>query len=167
MQADDFFCAYQVLTENYNPATHPVLGPSVVCLAFAVELYIKELYHTLKIGPPRGHDGHNILTLFKGLPEKIQHEIFSHGIISSQHPWVVVGNIFSPKRFTSEYGISDAFMDEIAAISSGFTDWRYSYEGKRASHQYNSEFAESFIKALKSVSNKMRVYPVHESSGCK
>ena len=92
MQADDFFKAHEVLTEHFTSAP-PVagIGPSVVCLAFSIELYFKDLYDALKIKPPRGKDGHDILKLFEELPENIQQEIFSHGEIGTQNPWVVFG----------------------------------------------------------------------------
>lgn len=67
MQADDFFNAYRVLRESDEVmmgkleklsgkplvsetafGALPVSTPSVVCLAFALELYIKELYVVLK-----------------------------------------------------------------------------------------------------------------------
>lgn len=128
MQADDFFNAYRVLSESNESAidklsklagkplvsdkafgSFPTMSPSVVCLAFAVELYIKDLYHALKIKPPRGPDGHNILKLYEGLPEQIRQEIFAHNSISG-NPFITRGSVFSSKKFTRSY------RDKIEAI---------------------------------------------------
>lgn len=157
MQADDFFKAHEVLTENFNSAPVTGVGPSVVCLAFSIELYFKDLYDALKMKPPRGKDGHSILKLFEGLPEKIQQDIFSHGEIGTQNPWVVFGSPFAPKSGAKNKGITDLFIYEIAAISDGFTDWRYSHEAKRAALHYNGGFALSLVKAVKSVCDKIRL----------
>jgi hypothetical protein len=154
MQADDFFKAYEVLEVNYNSATLAVMGPSIVCLAFSIELYIKDIYDAIKAEPIRSH---SILKLFENLPENIQVEIFSHGEIGTQNPWVVFGSPFAPKCSRNNIGITDLFIYEINAISDAFTEWRYSHEGKRAMLHYNTGFALSFIKAIKSVCDKKRL----------
>ncbi|MDP2205315.1 MAG: hypothetical protein Q8K65_03320, partial [Alphaproteobacteria bacterium] len=99
MQADDFFKAYKTLEESYDTATLAVMGPSIVCLSFSIELYLKEVYRLLNKEPPRGRDGHDILKLFQGLPEDIQQAVFSQDVITSQSPWLR-GDIFFPKRYT-------------------------------------------------------------------
>lgn len=160
MQADAFFKAHKVLEDNFDTATLAVMGPGVVCLAFAVELYIKEIYQVLRLEPPRGRDGHNILKLFQRLPDGVQKEIFGHDAVNTG---IVQGDILSPKRFTSEYSFFEAFMYELWTISEGFTDWRYSHErpdpetGKGTTLRYNSGFAEAFVTAIKSVSDSARV----------
>lgn len=169
MQADDFFNAYLVLKDNSEalmerlqnnpgkpligtkePGTRMTGGVEVVCLAFSVELYIKDLYSVIEGKVPRGH---NIFKLFEKLPEKIQQEIFSHDSIS-QNPFITRGDGFSPKSFTSDYSAFDGFTDHIKAISNGFEGWRYSYESTTL--QYNNFFAEAFIEAMKSVANRAR-----------
>lgn len=141
MQADDFFHAYRVLKESNEKAMNklfklagkplitqkafgslPTMGVTIVCLAFSLELYIKDLYMALNINPPRGRGGHNILKLYEGLPEKTRNEIFSHEAIS-ENPWATRETIFSLKR--NPY---DGFISRIEAISDGFEKWRYSYE---------------------------------------
>lgn len=153
MQADDFFKAYQTLKQSYDTASLAVMGPSIVCLAFSIELYLKEVYFLLNEEPPRGRDGHDILKLFQRLPEEIQHEVFSHDVIISQSPWLT-GDIFSPKRYTEPPNPFDGFLYEIQLISKGFTDWRYSHE--KSNLRYNSGFAESFITAVQSVSDRIK-----------
>lgn len=169
MQADDFFNAYRVLQESNEAAidklsklagkplevskafgTLPAMGVTVVCLAFSVELYIKDLYYALKIKPPRSH---KILELYKGLPEQIQQKIFSHDSISG-NPFVARGNIFSPEIFTSAYSAYDGFIDQIKAISDGFEKWRYSYESTTL--HYEEWFALAFIEAVKSTAEAIR-----------
>lgn len=157
MQADDFYKAHEVLSESFAAAPQAGMGPSVVCLAFSIELYFKDLYDAIQMEPPRGKDGHSLLKLFEGLPEEVQVEIFSHGEIGTQNPWVVFGSPFAPKSSTKNKGVTDLFMYEIAAISNGFTDWRYSHEGKRAALHYNGGFALALVKAVKSVCDKRRI----------
>jgi HEPN domain-containing protein len=154
IQADDFFKAYQTLKQSYDTASLAVMGPSIVCLAFSIELYLKEAYCLLNKELPRGHDGHDILKLFQGLPEEIQQEIFSHEAIISQSPWPR-GDIFSPKRYTEPPSAFDGFLYGIQVISKGFTDWRYSHE-KKSNLRYNSDFAGTFITAVKSVSDGIK-----------
>ena len=169
MQADDFFNAYLVLKDN-NEALMEILennpgkpligakelgtritgGVGIVCLAFSVELYIKDLHYAIKGEVPRGH---NIHELFEKLPEQIQQEIFAYDSIS-QNPFFTRGDIFSTKRFTSAYSAYDGFIDQIKAISNGFEKWRYSYES--ASLQYDTSFALALIESIKSASKEVR-----------
>ena len=152
IQAEYFFNAYQVLRENDEAmiknlesspgkpligtkmlGTRPTVGIYIVCLAFSVELYIKDVHYALESKAPRGHD---ILRLFEKLSEQIQQEIFAHHSIS-------------------KYGWSfDEFKQEIKAISDGFEKWRYSYE--ITTLRYNIYFALVFIEAIISVADAVR-----------
>ncbi len=152
IQAEDFFNAFKVLRENdesffenqanssgkpligtKKQGTPPTMGVTIVCLAFSVELYIKDVHYAIKGKPPRGH---NILKLFEQLPEKNQQDIFTH-------------------RSIIEYGWSfEEFKREIIAISDGFEKWRYSYEATTL--RYNEYFALAFIAALKSAADTVR-----------
>ena len=144
-QAEHFFNAFEVLKESNEllidnlanssktpPAGKkfglcPTMGVEIVCLAFSVELYMKGLHYTITNDAPRGH---NILSLFRKLPEQIQQEVFSF-------------------RSISEYGWSfPEFEKQIEAISNSFEKWRYSYEVTTV--RYNSYFALVFIEAIKS-----------------
>lgn len=154
VEADDFLKAYQVLVDNYDSATLAIMGPSVVCLAFAVELYIKDLHFALTSKPPRSH---NILNLFEALPLEIRQEIFSQNSIS-QNPFTTRGDILSPKRFSKTYTPYDRFIDQVKAISNGFEKWRYSYESTTL--RYDSAFALALIEAIKSVANNKRIEPI-------
>lgn len=169
MQADDFFNAYLVLKDNNealmerlqnNPGksligtkeqgTRITGGVEIVCLSFALELYIKDLYYAISGEAIRGH---KILDLFEELPEHIQKEIFSYEAIS-KNPFHTRGDIFSPKRFSSAYTTYDGFIDQIKAISDGFEKWRYSYENR--SLKYDVSFALALIEAIKSATGKVR-----------
>ena len=162
-QADYFLNAYHVLHEN-NQSTiatlekahkqrfteeqvsgsHLTLGVDIVCLAFSVELYIKNLHYVTSGEILHAHD---ILKLFMKLPKHIQQEIFACDSIC-QNPFFTRGNIYSSKTFTNAYSAYDGFIDQIKAISDGFTKWRYSYEN--TSLQYDTSFALAFIEALQS-----------------
>ena len=163
MRAEDFFNAYLVLRENNHniinklensnsntEPLYPTMSVDIVCLAFAVELYIKDVYHALGEKTPRKHD---ILELFQHLPENMRQEIFAHDSIS-QNPFATRGNIFSVKKPASAY---DGFIQQIELISNGFTKWRYSYEFE--TFKYDTWFAEALIEAMISTANSLRTKP--------
>ena len=169
MQADDFFNAYLVLKENNEAlidrlanssvksleggkilGTLSTMGVEIVCLAFSVELYIKDLHCAIKGKAPRGH---NILKLFEKLPEQIQQDIFAYDSIS-QNPFFTRGNLFSTKRFSSDFSAYDGFIDQVKAISDGFEKWRYSYES--TSLRYEISFAIALIESIKSAASQVR-----------
>lgn len=170
MQADDFFNAYQILNDSNEAlvrkledlagkplvgtkelGTRPTGGVDIVCLAFSVELYIKDLHFALEGKAPRGH---NILKLFEKLPEQIRQEIFAHDSIS-QNPFITRGTIFSTNKFSYDYSPFDGFIDHIKTISDSFEKWRYSYESKAL--QYNSSFALALIKSVKATADTIRM----------
>lgn len=153
MQADDFLKAHKLLTKSLSATQFGGICPSVVCLAFSIEVYIKDLFDVLGEKQQRGHD---ILKLFKKLPVEIQQEIFSHGEIGSQVPWVVFESPFAPKSGKNEDGISDLFIYELEAISDAFTKWRYSHEDENVNLRYNTGFALAFVTAVKSITDKKR-----------
>lgn len=169
MKAEDFFNAYLVLKENNEVLIEkhadssgkiseetqileakPAMGVDIVCLAFSVELYIKDLHHVVNGKTPRGH---NILKLFEKLPEKIQQEIFTYDSIS-QNPFFTRGNILFTERFAADYSAYDGFIDQLKAISDGFEKWRYSYES--TSLNYDVSFTLAFIESIKSAANEER-----------
>ena len=149
--AEHFLNAFQVLRESNDALINkldnspvesskvktfgalPTMGVDFVCLAFSVELYIKDLHYAITQKAPRGH---NILGLFRKLSERNQQQIFEHPSIS-YYGW----------NFTK-------FEKEIAAISDGFEKWRYSHESTAL--RYNSYFALVFIEALKLVAASER-----------
>ena len=151
IQAEHFFNAYEVLKESNEtlidrlanstgkpPAekifgARPTMGVEIVCLAFSVELYIKNLHFAITSEAPRAH---NILALFKGLPERTQQEVFTYHSIA-KYGW----------NFSE-------FKKEIRAISDGFEKWRYSYEVTTV--RYNNYFALVFMEALKSAAASER-----------
>jgi hypothetical protein len=170
MQADDFFNAYKILSEDMEaltirleglagkplvsskePGTRPTGGVNIVCLAFTVELYIKDLHFKITGEAPRSH---NILKLFNKLPEQIQQEIFAHDSIS-QNPFVARGDSFSQKKYTKDYSSYDGFIDQISLISDGFEKWRYSYES--TSLGYNTWFAIALIESVKAVADTLQM----------
>lgn len=172
-QADDFFHAYQVLSESHGAAlrnlekldekplvSNAVFGgvsamsPSIVCLAFSVELYMKDLHVLLTGKAPRGH---NILKLYKKLPKPIRREIFAHESIS-QNPWATRGPVLLRERFSGNCRAYYGFLLQVKAISDGFEKWRYSYE--RTTLQYEEWFALAFVEALKSAVDNRRSRPV-------
>ena len=149
--ADDFLNAFKILKESNEALIHslsdgsgsavtprafgtrPAMGVEIVCLAFSVELHIKDVHYAISGEPPRGH---NILNLFKELPEWAQREIFHHPSIA-QYRWG-----------------STEFEEQLRRISDGFERWRYAYES--ASLRYESYFALVLIEATRSVTASTR-----------
>jgi HEPN domain-containing protein len=148
--AQDFLNAYEILRESNDTLIHqtkdcagkgcaetafgtrPAMGIDIVCLAFSVELHLKELHRVVTGKVPRGH---NIARLFKALPESVQKEVVSHHSIA-------------------QYGWSDAQMErELLAISDGFEKWRYAYESPAL--RYNNYFAKVLIEASCFVASKI------------
>ena len=150
-EAENFYNSYLVLKESResffenisNPSSelgktskfgrYPTMGVEVVCLSFSVELYIKCLHHVISRELPRGH---NILDLFRKLPNQIQEELFSYPAVA-------------------KYGWDfHKFEQMIGTISDSFKKWRYSYESK--SLNYNSYFALVFVEAIRQSINSER-----------
>jgi hypothetical protein len=152
MQADDFFNAHQALNKAITKDGLSVVSPSVVCLAFSLELYIKDIYYALGVTPPYSH---SILGLYKQLPKKTKREIFFHEAIR-KNPFVSEGSLWLRKRFKNNASAYYAFIKRIEEISGGFQEWRYSYESKRAALRYEEWFALALIEAVKSVADNTR-----------
>jgi HEPN domain-containing protein len=150
VQADDFFRAYQVLEENYETATLAVMGPAIVNLAFAVELHIKALHYSATGKVLRGH---NILALFKRLPNTIREQVFNHEAVS-QNPFMTRGDDLSVKYFSKSYTPYERFTDQMKTISKAFEQWRYSYE--HGTLNYDSDFAENLIEAVRAIDDRTR-----------
>ena len=151
MHAQDFLNAFEILKESdealidrqsggsFNLSavkafgTRPAMSVAIVCLAFSVELHLKDLHYAISGNAPHGH---NILDLFNSLPEWAQGEIIRHPSIA-------------------QYGWGDPeFEAELKAISDGFEKWRYAYESN--SLRYNSYFALVLIEATRFVADSKR-----------
>ncbi len=148
IHAQDFLNAYKILRESNDVLMKrkvgqaekdaetaygacPAMGIDIVCLAFSVELHLKELNRVVSGMAPRGH---NIAKLFKALPISVQQEVVSHHSIA-------------------QYGWSDSQMQrELLSISDGFEKWRYAYENTAL--RYNIYFAEVLIEASQFVASK-------------
>ncbi len=150
IHAQDFLNAYEILRESNDTlieqtkdcaakecdqtayGTRPAMGVDIVCLAFSVELHLKELHRAVTGKVPRGH---NIARIFKDLPESVRNDVVSHHSIS-------------------QYGWSDAQIErELLAISDGFEKWRYAYESTTL--RYNNYFAKVLIEASRFVAFKI------------
>lgn len=151
VQADEFLKAYHVLKNGDHSTALMVATPGVVCLAFAVELYLKEL-HVIAAGKsPRGH---NIYKLFVALPSDVRQAVFAHKSISD-NPFMMRGDIFNVGFHSQTYTAYDRFTDQMKGISDGFEKWRYSYEVQTLTYQ--SSFALALITAVASTSDSKRI----------
>ena len=96
-----------------------------VCLAFAVELYLKAVFEVLG----KKQRGHNIRKIFEKLPEEAQQEIFN----------IHMKNVH---QATLEH-----YKERMDVISDGFEKFRYSHEHQ--SLTYHKRFALEMINAMK------------------
>ena len=167
VQADDFFNAFRILNESDKVlmerlsqdkgtpidtskafGSHVANVPSIVCLSFALELYLKALiYLTTK----KSYKSHNILNLFNKLPNKEKMEIFEHKKIC-ENPFITRGAKFSMRKFQHDFTPYEGFKEQLASISKAFQDWRYSHE--KGAVSYDVSLALTVIEAIKSATNK-------------
>ena len=115
----EFYSSYQLL--NNSDKTN---FPSIVCLAFSIEIFLKSLKayvqhiklktHTENMEAYTYRDktaligGHDLQRLFNNLDNEIKHEI--------------------TVKYKRIYGTN--IENDLGNIKSGFVDWRYMYEGK-------------------------------------
>ncbi len=152
VQADDFFRAYQVLNK-IGPALN---SPAIVSLAFSLELYIKDIYYALNMDNdfPRGRDGHNILVLFRMLPEGARQEIRSYPSIQKL---VAFYSMQTPPYIPQDkhkQPITDILEQQIYKIGDAFQKCRYSYEN--GTLYYEEGIALALIEACKSIADSAR-----------
>ncbi len=152
VQADDFFKAHQILKKS-GPELN---SPSVVNLAFALELYIKDIYYALKIEGefPRGRDGHNILELFRKLPEENQQEIRNYPAIQKRVAFYSMQTPFYIPQDKNKKPVTDVLEQQIYKISDAFQKWRYSYESKALNYEESTALA--LVEAAKSTADNAR-----------
>lgn len=149
IHAQDFLNAYEILRESNNSLVekntsntvkgcngkafglYPAMGIDIVCLAFSVELHLKELHRVSYGKAPRGH---KVAELFEALSESEQKEVISHHSIAL-YGWDCV-----------------QLNRELLAISDSFEKWRYAYESTTL--RYNTYFATALIEALQFVTAK-------------
>lgn len=178
VQADDFFNSYQVLKENDEAliaklgklAGKPLSSPTafgavptgsaaVVCLAFSLELYIKDLHVVLKAKNKnekrvKAPHGHNILELFRKLPSEAQQEIREYPAIQKLIAFYSMQTPFYIPQDKNEQPITDIFEQQIYKISDAFQKWRYSYEN--GTLNYEESTALALIEAAKSAAHSAR-----------
>ena len=146
-QADDFLKAYEILSKN-KPELN---SPAIVNLAFALELYIKDLHYALNKKIPRGH---NILELFKKLPLEAQQKIRNYPDIQKLIAFYSKNKflLYIPQN-KDKKPITDVLEQQIHKISDLFQNWRYSYESNTL--YYSSSFTLTFIEAIKATADNI------------
>jgi hypothetical protein len=151
-EAQSYFNAYELLNNNNrvfmeqeaskkNCDVHQTLRTDIVCLAFSLELFLKDLYFVVHGKTLTGHKAHD---LFAQLPEKIQEEIFSH------HPenyFIAASFMYAGKTPL------DKFKSKIHHYGDAFVKWRYSHE--YTALDYEPSFAVDLIKAITKVANRI------------
>jgi HEPN domain-containing protein len=124
-----FFRGFELCHGNGLPfdAGRPnAIIPSVVCLAFSVELALKAIL----LGTGDSARGHALDTLFSKLPPEIQTEIIQlTGIATSSFP------------------------EQLALAARAFVEWRYIYE-QNGLHTVNTPFLLALREATAKVANR-------------
>lgn len=150
-QADAYYNAAHIIGENDISISKKVslgdtssirqtVGVSITLLAFAVELYTKDLHFAIYGEAPQEH---NILTLFEKLPEDIQKIILSDFSINTYRGGI---NLISSRAKTP--------MDCLKDISRSFEEWRYAYE--KTTLRYEIGFALILIEVIKKIADSTR-----------
>lgn len=149
-EAQSYLNAYKLLNQNnytfmeQSASGKPVealetMSTDIVCLAFALELFLKDLHFSLG----KKIRGHEIRELFVQLPEDIQQEIVGYHLHERGSPF------FSYQAKTPR----DKLMTKVDEVSDGFMKWRYSHE--RSSLHYDISFVLEFIDTIKSVTTRI------------
>lgn len=151
-EAQSYLNAYELLAKNNQAfmeqeiskkdvGVRQTLRADVVCLAFALELFLKDLYFVVN---GEALTGHKIHELFDQLPEEIQEKIFQH------HPenYFVAASFMYPGETPL-----DKFKSKIRHYGDSFVKWRYSHE--YTALQYEPSFAIDLIKSITKITSRI------------
>jgi hypothetical protein len=118
-----FSKAARILSDYHNEKDDPhVLAPTLVNVAFAVEMYLKCLLMMRGKSYPRGRDGHNLKKLFDGLAKKDRTAIEGkYNVVVSKNPRLQLMRKTIP---TTNLGLSTLLIDSAEV----FCEWRYVFE---------------------------------------
>lgn len=127
-QAKSFYNAYIALEQISRQSEDDVLLliPTIVNGAFSCELTLKAILAKNKI---KYNNEHNLLSLFRLLPDSFQMELLDHLI-----------------QKAPEYKAMDKLVDELILVSNAFVDWRYAFEDKPVP-AFNIRFLSAFANA--------------------
>ena len=127
-QAKSFYNAYIALDQVYQASDDPMLYyvPLMVYGAFSAEITLKAIL--AENGVEYGKE-HNLLELYRMLPESYGAELLGH--LFEKAP---------------EYRDTDKCVEELVLISNAFVDWRYAYEGQPAP-AFDMRFLSAFANA--------------------
>lgn len=127
-QAKSFYNAYIALEQISRQSEDDVLLliPTIVNGAFSCELTLKAILAKNKI---EYNNEHNLLSLFRLLPDSFQMELLDHLI-----------------QKAPEYKEMDKLVDELILVSNAFVDWRYAFEDKPVP-AFDTRFLSAFANA--------------------
>lgn len=133
-QAKSFYNAYielDQLSRNDSDALLLLFAPSVVNGAFSVELALKAILAKNQIEYGKEH---NLLILFRMLPELFQQELWAYLIEKAP-----------------EYADFERGLNELILLSNAFVDWRYAFEGNPVpaiESRFLAAFANAAIRTM-------------------
>lgn len=127
-QAKSFYNAYIALEQIHQVSDDKMLYyvPVMVYGAFSIEITLKAILAKNEVEYGKEH---NLLTLFRLLPESFGIELL--GYLYEKAP---------------EYRDTDKCAEELVLISNAFTDWRYAFEGNLAP-AFDLRFLSAFANA--------------------
>ena len=127
-QAKSFYYAYNALEQINQSCEQPLLYyvPMLVNGAFSIEITLKAILAENQIDYGKEH---NLVVLFKKLPDSFKVELLGH--LLEKIP---------------EYEKMEKCAEELILISNAFVDWRYAFEGETAP-AFDIRFLSAFANA--------------------
>jgi hypothetical protein len=131
VQAQDFLQAYEAIVaynrtiSNQDDQQKIVHKAHIVTLSFTIELLLKSLHYSA-VNDNKLIEGHDLKELFNDLPRDMQDKIR-----------------YAFKKRLPNYSLFDEMLDEHR---NSFKDWRYFYEKKFGS--FNYQFCENFAHSI-------------------
>ena len=127
-QAKSFYNAYIALEQIHQASDDKLLYfvPALVNGAFSAEITLKAMLANNDIDYGKEH---NLLTLYRLLPDSFATEMLGH--LFEKAP---------------EYRDIDKCAEELVLISNAFVDWRYAFEGE-PTPAFDSRFLAAFANA--------------------
>jgi HEPN domain-containing protein len=127
--SETFYRGYELCHGNGLPSSEGkpnAIIPSIVCLAFAIELALKSIL----VGVVKPSKGHELALLFKELPDDLQSEVIKGTGIPREE-----------------------FLHQISIASKTFVEWRYIFE-QNGLHSVDKVFLLTFYASAKRIAER-------------
>lgn len=150
-----FNCAYNLNNDNEITGFQRIAA-GAVNMSFAAELFLKAVHLIINKKAIRGHE---LLELFKELPQKSQIEIeerFNYHLKNNDEAKLltalklVVSKVDSKSDSEDVENNDKTLLDFLTTHNLTFQNWRYVHEVKEVGYSYESDFKtmDCFLKSL-------------------